>query len=267
MRLTIIGCSPAIQNPEGACSSYLISHAGGQLLVDCGHGAVGILRGVTDLRHLSAVVISHMHPDHIFDLVPLSYGFLFGRLPRVPLALPPGGLNALRALQRAVNLSDTHFEDIFAVCTYDPEEPLGLAGLEIGFARTQHFIPAYAMRFSPPGATSSLAYSADTAWSETVVSLLDGASLAIVEASVPEYREDEDEADHGHLTPELAGKLARAAGVGRLIVTHFGEINAEATMREASAAFGGETYLARERHVYEVGGQGTRTTDAATLPR
>src|SRR3954466_14866252 len=113
MELTIVGCSPAVQNPGGACSSYLVSHGERQILIDCGHGAVGVLRSVTDLDRLSAIVISHVHPDHIFDLVPLTYGFKFGRLTAIPLAIPPGAYDVLAGLQRAVGLSDRFFAETF----------------------------------------------------------------------------------------------------------------------------------------------------------
>lgn len=250
MKLTVIGCSPAVQNPGGACSSYLVSHGDRRLLVDCGHGSVGILRSVVDLRDLSAVIISHMHPDHIFDLLPLTYGFKFGGLPAIPLVLPPDAESVLAPLQSAVGLSQTFFSDSFDVRTYDPSSPLHLAGFDIEFARTRHYIPAQAMRFTVPGEGGSIAYSADTAWSDAVKNLLRDASLAVVEASVPRYTAPEQR--EGHLTPALAGTLAREAGVERLVITHYATSDAESTEAEATAAFGRPVELARERAEYEV---------------
>src|SRR5579885_3687157 len=122
MKLTVLGSSPACANPGDASSGYLLSGEGGSLLVDCGHGVVGKLRAVAELDSLSAVLISHMHPDHIFDLVPLRYGFQFLSLPPIPLLLPPNGREALGRLLAALNLPDTFFQDTFDVREYDPSE-------------------------------------------------------------------------------------------------------------------------------------------------
>jgi ribonuclease BN (tRNA processing enzyme) len=90
----------------------------------------------------------------------------------------------------------------------------------------------------------ALVYSSDTAWTERVLKLMRGASLAIVEASVPVYHSDNERL--GHLTPELAGRMAREAGVERLVVTHCADRNAEITLQRASEAFGKRVALARE---------------------
>ena len=60
-------------------------------MLECGHGAASKLLQYASIESLAAIVISHMHPDHFFDLVPLKYGIAFNRYPRIPLFLPPGG--------------------------------------------------------------------------------------------------------------------------------------------------------------------------------
>ncbi len=48
MRITVLGKSPAWQDAGGACSGYLVEEAGRRLLLDCGNGVFGKLRGVCD---------------------------------------------------------------------------------------------------------------------------------------------------------------------------------------------------------------------------
>jgi ribonuclease BN (tRNA processing enzyme) len=51
----------------------------------------------------------------------------------------------------------------------------------------------------------------------------------------------------GHSTAGDAGRAAKAAGVGRLVLTHVpGETLAEPMLAEAGAAFGGSVELARD---------------------
>ena len=98
MRLTVIGKSPAFTDAGGACSGYLVEDGGTRLLVDCGNGVFGKLRAATDPFALDGVVISHVHADHVLDLVPFAYALLFARggrpFPPLPLHVPPGGRTA-----------------------------------------------------------------------------------------------------------------------------------------------------------------------------
>lgn len=251
LRLTVVGSSPAVPNPGGACSGYLLENVDRQVLVDCGHGVVGILRDVTEIDRLNGILISHMHPDHIFDLVPLTYGFYFGALPPIPLLLPVGGYTVLQRIQAAFGLGESFFKRSFEVEEYLPHDRLDIAGMIVSFAPIRHFIPGYAMRFSvSPGGEHDLLYSADTGWSGDVVELARGAALAVVESTVLQYASDH-EAD-GHLTAELAGKLARTAGVRRLLLTHYSRDVGEQMRVAAQAAFGAPVELATERKSYLV---------------
>ena len=58
-----------------------------------------------DYTQLDAIVVSHMHADHFFDLVPFRYALKYGpkrRAQRMPLRLPPGGSASLDALARRI---------------------------------------------------------------------------------------------------------------------------------------------------------------------
>ncbi|MBL8150913.1 MAG: MBL fold metallo-hydrolase [Blastocatellia bacterium] len=59
-------------------------------------------------------------------------------------------------------------------------------------------------------------YSGDTDYCESIVDISKDADLGLLECSSP------DEAKiAGHLTPGLAGKIAREAGVKHLVLSHF----------------------------------------------
>lgn len=252
MRLTVLGCSPSFQNPGGASSAYLVEEGRTRLLVDCGHGAVGRLRAEIEVPELSGILLSHLHPDHFFDLVPLAYLFLFRypTAPAMPLWVPPGGMDTLEHLGQALCLPQRFFETSFRLSEYDPDNGLTIDGLDLSFASTQHFVSGFAMRFDSRQDGTSLAYSSDTGMTARVVDLMRGVMLAVIEATVLEYAPGEVE--HGHLTPDLAGCMAKQARVGRLLLTHYPTEQAEQTQRQASAAWGRMAELAREGSVYEV---------------
>jgi ribonuclease BN (tRNA processing enzyme) len=252
VRLTVLGASPSFPNPGDASSGYLVGAASTTLLVDCGHGVTSVLQTVIDARELNAIVISHMHPDHFFDLIPLKYAFQFRYHPSkpVPLWLPPEGLQVLARLGNALHLPEDFFHDCFQPQEYDPEGSLTVGSMTVDFALTAHFIPAWAMRFSAAGEAGDLGYSSDTGESTNVSRLLQGVSLGLVESTVLEYLEPA-EAD-GHLSAPLAGRLARQADVERLLLTHYPDNLGDRILRAATATFGGPTELARSGRSYEV---------------
>jgi len=102
MKLTVLGKSPAWTDAGGACSGYLVeSDDGRALLLDCGNGVFGKLRERRDYRDVEAVVVSHLHADHLLDLVPFAYALTVGpdagkRRPR--LCAPSGAGSFFRHL-------------------------------------------------------------------------------------------------------------------------------------------------------------------------
>lgn len=250
MRVTILGSSPACPNPGDASAGYLIESSEGCLLVDCGHGVIPFLRTVTPLGAIDAIIISHMHPDHFFDLLPLAYGLRFtGTTPRL-LYLPPGGPAVLERLQDALHLNAGFWSESYHIHEYDPSEPLGIAGLRIEFAPTRHFIPANAMRFTDQIDNGTVAYTADTATTENVVDLLRGSSLAIIESTLAGGAGGNSTL--GHLTAPQAGELARQAQVGRVVLTHYWQTIADQAQAEATQTFGHEVEMAKQGDVYDV---------------
>src|ERR671933_1889491 len=95
LSVTVLGASPAAPNAGGACSGYLLRDGEANCLVDCGSGVAGRIARHLPPNQLRGVAISHLHPDHFFDLVPLYYILKFdaGGPPaaRVPVFVRPGG--------------------------------------------------------------------------------------------------------------------------------------------------------------------------------
>lgn len=250
MRITILGSSPACPNPGGASAGYLIESRASRLLVDCGHGVVPFLQTVTSLDAITAIIISHMHPDHFFDLLPLAYGLQFNGAGPRPLYLPPGGLQTLERLQTTLGLAADFWRQSYHIHHYEPAKAMEIAGLHVTFAPTQHFVPANAMRFTDETSGAAAAYTADTALNGDVVELLRGAPLALIESTLP--GDADGSSTEGHLTAPQAGEMARQAGVRRVVLTHYWDAMAQRLQAEASRTFGQPVEMARQGKVYEV---------------
>jgi len=255
MRLTVVGKSPAWQDRGGACSAYLISEGDFSILLDCGNGAFGALREITDPASLDALVISHLHADHFFDLVP--YAFSLSSAPRgdlpglrwsapperpsIPLFGPPGSGAAFAAVCGVWNMPSL-IPDSFDFAEYDPVARIELGPLTVSFRAVPHYIDTWAISVAGPGG-ERLVYGADCAPNEALVDFATGADLLIAESTLVEPEPDPD--DRGHMTPREAAGHARDAGVGRLLLTHISDqVDPAWAVAEASAVFDGQVDVA-----------------------
>jgi ribonuclease BN (tRNA processing enzyme) len=224
MRVTVLGGSAACPNPRQGCSGYLVSDGDVDLLIDCGPGVLPELLAHIGLDDLDGVLISHLHQDHVLDLVPLRYGLKYApgiERRRIPVWVPPGGQSFFVALgnllARGSEADGAFFDEAYEFLEYDPSASLRLASWQIRFHRTRHWIPCWAIRLESPLAT--IVYTADTGWDDDLVSFAHRADLLIVEATLPD---DASEAERtGHLTSREAGRLAAFADVRRVVVTHY----------------------------------------------
>jgi ribonuclease BN (tRNA processing enzyme) len=220
--------------PGGACSSYLVRTDEAALLFDIGSGAFGKLELAIEYPKLDAIVISHMHADHFFDLVPYRYALRHGHLRserKVALWLPPNGRMALEALRKALapDAPADFFDRVFAIREYNPAEALQVRDLRVRFCRTRHYIAAYAARAQSDGA--SITYSADTAPCDEVVDLARGTSLFLCETALGLGIEH---GERGHSSAQEAGEMASRANAGRLVLTHYSAAYAPGALVDAA---------------------------------
>src|SRR5262245_37327883 len=142
MRITVLGKSPAWQDAGGACSGYLIEGGGVRVLLDCGPGVFAKLRSVVHYVDVDAIVISHLHADHVNDLVTFASALRYGTHRETPprLIAPPGAPDVLAALCAGGSMRAEHIAGAFALEVYDPAGSVGIGGLRASFRPVPHFI-------------------------------------------------------------------------------------------------------------------------------
>jgi ribonuclease BN (tRNA processing enzyme) len=263
VRITVLGKSPAWQDADGACSGYLVEAGGLTLLLDCGPGVFAKLRRFVDYTDVDAVVISHLHADHILDLLPFASGLRYApRQQPVPvgghpgtdaparprLIAPPGAREALAGLCTSTGMRADHIDGAFALTVYDPAETIELGGVTVRFRPVPHFIPCNAVELEQDG--TRFTFSADCAPNDAVCELARGTDLLLVEATLPRPERD---GERGHLTPGEAGEHGARAGAKRLVLTHISdELDAAWAREQARQTFGGPVEVAAEGAVYEL---------------
>jgi len=254
MRLTVLGRSPASPNPGEACAGYLVEGGGARVLLDIGPGVVSQLVRQHHPDELDAVIVSHMHADHMLDLVTLRYVYPWRARPkdqRLRVVMPPGSADQLLDLARGVG-NPRHFEDCFRLSEHDGSSPIAFGGLSLTALRTQHYIPCWGFRAEADG--GRLAYTADTAPSGGLEDLADAADLLLSEATLRSLDEDASPpAPRGHLLPSEAGQAARTGRAKRLVLTHLpADGDGDWARVQAAEAFGADVEVAEPADTYEV---------------
>ncbi|MEZ4533089.1 MAG: MBL fold metallo-hydrolase [Thermomicrobiales bacterium] len=244
MKLTILGSAAAGTNAGSGCSSYLIRSEDTRLLIDCGPGTIPELKRHIDVRLVDGIVISHMHLDHILDLVTLRGAYRYAPEPfdgRIPLWLPPGGAAILDSLAAPLDLdhhSPLFFDQVYETHEYNPIDSLQIGSIAIDFAPTQHAMPAWAMRVARSGSDAAIGITSDTGPVTNLAAFLRGVSALICEATLLES--DVSPMERDHLTAQEAGRLAEMCQAGRLVLTHvWDELGADKLLSSAMSAYAG----------------------------
>lgn len=259
MELLVLGCWAPFPAPGGACPGYLVGDGEDFVLADCGHGVAARLFGRGEFGRLRAVFLSHLHPDHWYDLPALRHVLRAAAGPRpLPGGAPSGPLLLCAPNEPAASFTQlAGYTDAFRVRPVGIPAGVGVEGgalatvelgrLTVRFYATRHALPACCLEFGFGG--RRLFYTGDTAWWDGLPVLAAGAEVILAEASL--LSADRPYLPEDHLTAAEAGRLAREAGAKALILTHFWPAYApDALYREAREHFGGEILLAREGEVY-----------------
>ena len=252
MRLTVVGCSGSCPGPDSPASCYVVeAESEGRMtriLLDLGSGALGVLQQYVDPLQVDAVFLSHLHPDHCFDISGYYVMRSFhpeGPQPQIPVYGPAGtGKQMALAYGPA---QDRRMEETFDFRGYD-DQPVRLGPFTVTVARVVHPVEAYAIRVED--GLGTLAYSGDTGPCAALVDLAQGADLLIAEAS---FREGATYPEDLHLTGKDAGKAATEAGVGTLVLTHIPPWHdKQLAVEEARPVFGGRIDVARTGATYDI---------------
>lgn len=239
MKLTVVGCAPAwTRRPGRASSCYLVELDGRAVVLDMGQGAFSELARYRYPADVGGVLISHLHADHLVDLVPLRHFLNFEAQARDSVRLHgPGELRRrFDAFQAEKGFLGALPGDALEPGTFE------LAGMHVEARHVTHIEDSYAFRLTPAdGGGPGLIYSGDCAVADDLLPLLHEGDTLLCEAAFGAG----PGGGGAHITAQEAARVAAAGRVSRLILTHILDRHDEQRTREAADEFGNEVLLAR----------------------
>ena len=214
MTVHLLGTGSANAGPDRTTTMLAVEHGDRLVLVDCGGDAVQRMQACgLDPVALTAVVLTHEHPDHIsgYPLL-IEKLWLMGRTEPIDVYGPAPTLAKAQALFAVYDTDqwDGVPERRFHPVALEPGAAVLEGEMTITATPVDHPVPTIGLRFE--SSDGVLAYSCDTAHCDAVAELAAGADVLIHEAtgSLP----------HVHSSPEEAAETARQSGAGRLVLVH-----------------------------------------------
>ena len=253
MKITILGSGTCVPRLDRSACAVLVETGPQKILLDLGPGTMRRLleAGVTifDLTH---IFLSHFHPDHTSELVPLIFATKYpdSSSRRFPLTVLGGsGLKKFyQDLKTAFGEWIVHPQLILQDIDTLAGEVLHLGQTKISTRPVNHRPESLAVRIEAPSGRS-VVYSGDTDACPALAAIAQQTDLFICEAALP------DEArTPGHLTPSLAAAIARDARVGHLVLTHLYPPCDEVDIaKQAAAVYKGPVTVAKDLMVFDLG--------------
>ncbi len=240
--VTLLGTGSPMPSADRAGPATLISAGDEHYLVDAGRGVLMRLAGAgLGAPNLTAVLITHLHSDHITDLNDvITTRWVMTFVPTPLTIVGPIGTKAvvdhiLASLEPDMGYRIAHHDDLEGPPQIDvievTEGPVHLPGdgagkVTIRCAQTDHkpVEPSIGFRFDHEGV--SVVAAGDTVPCPGLDSLCDGADALVhtvirkdIIANLPMQR-IKDTLDY-HSSPEEAAQTATRGGVGTLVLTHY----------------------------------------------
>ena len=272
--IVLLGTGSPLPDPNRAGPSTLVRAGGRTFLVDCGRGV--LLRAAAAAAPpgaLTALLVTHLHSDHITDLndvITTRWVTSFAPSP-LPLLGPPGTQEVvdgiLASLRPDISYRLAHHEDLSWPPPVDVTEVTDGVVYEDGLVRvvaapTDHRPVAPTVGYRVEAGGRAVVLAGDTVPCEGLDRLCAGADALVITV----IREDllhaigvprlVDVCDY-HSTVQQAAETATRAGVGTLVLTHCVPpipAGAEDQWKAlAAASFGGEIVVAADLDVVSIG--------------
>jgi len=246
MKLVVLGSGTSVPHPRRAAAAFWLETAAGSLLLDCSADAPHrMAQEKLDWTNLDAIWISHLHLDHCAGLAPLLFGIKWApQIDRRRKPLKIFGCEGITKLLKAIDESNNYklFQQPFPLefhefaPTDEPRQIETLDGIRSEIISTPHRHESLAIRLTDADGTT-LVYSSDTGYSESLAGFARAVDLLILECSF--YR---DKPTVKHLELSDAMRIARLVGPQKVLLTHlyseWDEVDLES---EAKKLWAGDT--------------------------
>ncbi|MGH3650929.1 MAG: MBL fold metallo-hydrolase [Acidimicrobiia bacterium] len=209
MRVHVIGSSGTYPTHGRPAAGYIVEQGSTRVWCDAGPGTFISLPVESDM--ISAVVVSHQHPDHCTDLFAAYHAWTYRPEPRDPVPL-----YAPQAVWDRITQFIEKEPECFDFTPVWTGDEVVIDGVRVSFVETDHPVPTVGSRWEANN--RSLFYTADTGPAGDWPTAASEVHMMLAEASY--QGGTEDKVWPHHLTAGEAGQIARDVRAEKLTLTH-----------------------------------------------
>jgi ribonuclease BN (tRNA processing enzyme) len=216
MKLTILGSSDFRLEYPLASAGYVLQTEATTLKLDFGRGnLVNMATAGIDWKSLDAILLTHMHPDHISDLFQYLQVFAHlnhtGEIKKEMALYGPRGFETFFDHFRRMILTSW---DTIPTARDMFDDKVTIGDCSVTTLPMKHSIDDVGYRIESNGRV--LVYTGDTEINDNLITLAQNAHALLVECSGTNETPVE-----GHMRPTDIARVAREAGVRKVILTHY----------------------------------------------
>ncbi len=214
MKVIILGSGTCVPSLNRNAPGYYLEAEGCRVLVDCGSGTLLQLeKAGMSYKDIDAVFITHAHPDHFADLLPLIHALLVGHEMKRKKDLSLFCAKEFLEYYEKAIAPLLWMSEEFSIIAKEASDEISFGPFHIFSAGTVHSSDSLSYRFENGG--KSVVFTGDADYDPRLIAHAHQADLLIADCSFPDSMKAK-----GHLSAKECGMVAREAEVKKLVLSH-----------------------------------------------
>lgn len=211
IQLRILGCAGGYPDAGNPTSGYLVSYGNKNILIDCGSGVLSELQKHGPISQIDAIILTHLHSDHISDIPVLKYALEMKKLHHeeihpIPVYAPQNPQKQRESIMGDENL---------VLYSISEDSAVELFGAIITFRHTKHSVECYSVRIDYNG--SVISYSSDTSFDPGLNEIFENADLAIMDCG---SLDNDPYSSRNHMSPGECYSIFLHSNIKRVVLSH-----------------------------------------------
>jgi ribonuclease BN (tRNA processing enzyme) len=245
MRLIILGSGTNV-HPTRAAAGYLV-RTDQHIVLDFGpRTLMNLIKTGVNRHKITHILFSHFHADHFSDFITFFFDAVIyskyggGHRPDMTVIGPKGTICLLRSIMRSFPSFDSApFRVTFREVS---SKPFMIGETRIVPKPVVHVPDLSSVGYRIEYRGQAIVYSGDTQYCDALIRLCTDANLAVLDCSFPANKPGS-----AHLHAGQCGQVAKEAGVGQLILSHFYPIADRYDVRgQAAEQYGGKIWKGKD---------------------
>lgn len=214
IRLTFLGTGAPVPTAQRVQTGLLLEMDDSCVLVDCGSGVLHRL-AQSDIAFgdVTNVLFTHLHPDHVADLLPFLRTRQFVGAPSLEIA-GPSGID--RLVDKTLAVHEYHRDDFDLTVREVGPGNFSIGTFDVTAIETQHVVYCLAYRCTPSSEDGPIfTFSGDSDAFDELAAFADGSDVLVHDCA---HTDTVDETPHA--TPSTLGTVLADHRFGRVYLTH-----------------------------------------------